>query len=133
MAVTQHRTGFFLTGDLAVRLTVFDHHCPQVPDSAWEAFERGWRHAHGSDVPGGGTITGYVTGHAGWTWDTTFTDGTVVIGDPDGPLSLESEPAGPGGCRIVFWDDGTPYDTGLRVWEGEAGIIAALLREHKDS
>ena len=128
--VTQHRAGFYLTSDLAVEFTVFDHHASNVPDSAWDEFTGAYAHAHGCDIPGDGSLTGYVTSDS-WSWDTTYTDGTVVVGEPDGPLALEDEADGPEGCRIVFWDEGNCYDTGLRVWGGEAGLVAAMLRDKK--
>lgn len=126
--VTRHRTGFYLTGDLAVRFTLSDHHASDVPDSVWDEFTAAYAHAHGC-APAG-SLTEYVTDTT-WSWDTTYTDGTVVIGDEDGPIVLEDEAAGPEGCRIVFWDEGTPYDTGLRVWEEEASLVAAMLRDKK--
>lgn len=126
--VTQHRASVFLTSDLAVEFSVFDHHVSAVPESAWEEFMTAYRHAHGRDPAS--DLAEYVTGKI-WQWDTTYTDGTVVIGDPAGPLAMEDEPVGPEGCRIMFWDEGTPYDTGLRVWAEEAGIIAAMLRDKK--
>ena len=126
--VTHHRTKFWLTNDLAVEFSVFDHHASQVPDSAWETFVNGYRHAHGTDPAN--TLTEYAVG-ASWLWDTTYSDGTVVIGDPDGPLALEDEASGPEGCRIVFWHEGNVHDTGLRVWAPEVAIIGQLLRERK--
>ena len=127
--VTHHRAKLWLTSDLAVEFSVFDHHASQVPDAAWETFAAGYRHAHGTEPAA--TLTGYVVDRSTWTWDTTYSDGTVVIGDPDGPLALEDEPAGPEGCRIVFWDEGNVHDTGLRVWAGETAIIRRLLRERE--
>lgn len=126
--VTSHRVGVFLTSDLAVDFTVFDHHASAVPDSAWEEFTAAYRHAHGCTPAS--DLAEYVT-NAIWRWDTAYTDGTVVIGDADGPIAMEDEPAGPEGCRIMFWDEGTPYDTGLRVWAEEAALIAAMLRDKK--
>jgi hypothetical protein len=125
--VTQHRTKFFLTGDLAVEFSVFDHHHSEVSAEAWEVFTTSYRQGHGSAFPAS-TLTDYVLNHVTWTWDETYTDGTVAIGEPDGPLGLQAEPVGPEGCRILFWDNGTCYDTGLRVWAEEAAIIARLLR-----
>jgi hypothetical protein len=125
MRESQHRTRFFLTSDLAIEFTVFDHHASQVPDTAWIAFTEALRHARGHAPANGLTV--YVTRAAAWSWDRVYGDGSVVIGDPDGPFTLESDPDGPAGCRIVFWHEGTPYDTGLRVWEQEASIISRLL------
>jgi hypothetical protein len=127
---TQHRVGFFLTSDLAIAFSVFDHHACAVPDTAWTTFAEGQQHAHGS-FPAA-TLTDYVVNYATWCWDQTYSDGTVVIGDPYGPFALEPDPSGPEGCRIMFWEDGTPYDTGLRVWDAETVIIAGLLRIKKE-
>ena len=127
--VTQHRASVFLTSDLAIEFTVFDHHNSQVPQEAWDGFVTGYRHAHGTDPAS--SLRQYVTERSVWQWDTTYSDGAVVIGDPDGPLVLEDEQVGPEGCRIVFWHEGDPYDTGLRVWGEEAGIITWLLRDKK--
>lgn len=127
MTVTQHRTKAWITGDLAIEFSVFDHDSSKVPDAAWDTFVQGYRHAHGA-VPAD-SLREYVIDRSTWQWDEVYSDGTVVVGETDGPFALEAEPVGPEGCRIVFWDDGDPYDTGLRVWEEEAALISRLLRE----
>ena len=127
--VTQHRASVFLTSDLAIEFTVFDHHNSQVPQEAWDGFVTGYRHAHGTDPAS--SLRQYVTERSVWQWDTTYSDGAVVIGDPDGPLVLEDEAGGPGGLPESLRHEGDPYDTGLRVWGEEAGIITWLLRDKK--
>ena len=127
---TQHRAKVFLTNDLALEFTVFDHHNSAVPQAAWDEFTNGYRHAHGSDLDC--TLTEYVLNSASWLWDTTYSSGTIAIGEADGPLALETDPDGPKGCRIMFWADGTGWDTGLRVWADEATIVAEQLRAVKE-
>jgi hypothetical protein len=128
-APVHYRTRAWLTSDLAMEFSVWDHHCSQVPEASWEEFTASWRHAHGSGIPGDGTLADYAVNHGGWSWDQVYSHGAVVIGDAFGPLSLEETPCGPEGCRIVFWDEGDPYDTGLRVWAEEAALLAVTLRE----
>ena len=49
--VTQHRASVFLTSDLAIEFTVFDHHNSQVPQEAWDGFVTGYRHARQTGRP----------------------------------------------------------------------------------
>lgn len=129
--MTQHRTQAWLTNDLALTFSVFDRGDGQVPADVWERFSGiHWR-MHGIDP---GTVAEYVTDHSAWIWDTVFSSGTVVIGEREGPCTLEA-PAGDdetASWRIMFWDDGTGFDTGLRVWAEEARIITQALRDRAD-
>lgn len=128
MTATIIRVQVFVTSDLSIEFSVFDHPGKRdVPAAAWKRFAAAWKHAHGSEIPGNGSIAAYAE-NAMWQWDEVYSDGTVVIGDRDSPLALEDEPSGPEGCRIVFWDEGTAWDTGLRVWAGETRLITRLLR-----
>lgn len=126
---SHYRASFFLTQDLEVTFSVFDHHTSEVPDEAWQEFVDSYRQAHGTE-PTEVTLTKYVVQGSAWSWDECYSNGSVAIGDADGPFMLETEPVGPEGCRIMFWPDGTTgYDTGLRVWDPEAQIIARMLQE----
>ena len=126
MTVTQHHAKVWLTGDLAIEFSVFDHNSSQVPDKVWDEFVLAYHHAHGSDPAN--SLREYVI-DSNWLWEDALTDGAVVVDEADSPLCLETEPVGPEGCRIVFWDEGNVYDTGLRVWTEEAEVVARLLRE----
>jgi len=126
-AVTQHRAAAWLTSDMSLAFTVFEHPGRnEVSSEMWAQFQAGYKHAHGSEPDD--SLAGYVA-EGGWLWDTSYTDGAIVIGDPTGPLAVESGDGDDKGCRIVFWHEGSPYDTGLRIWAEEASILATALRD----